>query len=292
MEFGEVLTAMVTPFDDNLEVDYEQAAKLARYLINNGSDGLLVLGTTGEVPVLSQEEKLKLLEVIVAEVGEETTIVAGTGSYATYKSIEFTTQAEETGVDGVMLVTPYYNKPPQAGLENHFKQVASATELPIILYNVPSRTGRNLEPSTIAKLSKVDNIVAVKEASGSVEQATKINALTDDKFMIYSGDDSLTLPILSVGGTGVISVASHLVGEEIKEMITAYKAGEIDLAAAKNKELADLFAGLFMTTNPIPVKKALNLVGPTVGGLRAPLVELPTQQESELKQILTSYDLV
>ncbi|AGB40697.1 dihydrodipicolinate synthase [Halobacteroides halobius DSM 5150] len=292
MEFGEVLTAMVTPFNENKEVDYEQAIKLARYLIDNGSDGLLVLGTTGEVPTLSQQEKLNLLEIIIDEVGEETTVIAGTGCYSTAKSIEFTNKAERIGVDGVMLVTPYYNKPPQAGLENHFKAVAQATKLPVILYNVPSRTGRNIEPATVAKLAEIDNIVAVKEASGSVEQAAKIRALTDDSFMIYSGDDGLTLPILSIGGTGVISVASHLAGNEIKEMITAYKEGKVELAARKNAKLNELFEAVFMTTNPIPVKKALNLTGPTVGGLRAPLIELPSDLERKLKEVLVNYKLL
>ncbi|GAB6098829.1 4-hydroxy-tetrahydrodipicolinate synthase [Halanaerocella petrolearia] len=292
MSFGEVLTAMVTPFNDDLEVDYQQAAKLARYLVENGSDGLLVLGTTGEVPTLSHEEKVKLLKTVINEVGEETTIVAGTGSYSTAKSIDFTKEAEELGVDGAMLVTPYYNKPPQAGLKKHFKSIAEATDLPVILYNVPSRTGRNIEPTTIAKLSEIDNVVAVKEASGSVEQAAKINALTEDDFMIYSGDDGLTLPILSVGGTGVISVASHVVGDEIKEMITAYKEGNLDLATQKNAYLNELFDAMFMTTNPIPVKKALNLVGPTAGGLRPPLIELSTEMEDDLKRVLTTYNLL
>ncbi len=290
--FGELLTAMVTPFTSEGTVDYEQAAELARHLVDNGSDGLVVLGTTGEVPTLTEEEKLKLLETVTETVGEEASIVAGTGCYCTQESIYLTQKAEEIGVDGVMLVTPYYNKPPQAGLYNHFKTVAETTQLPVIVYNVPSRTGRNVEPETIARLAEVDNIVGVKEASGDAAQAAKINALTDEEFYIYSGDDSLTLPLLAVGGTGVVSVASHLKGTAIKEMITAFKAGNIEEAAAKNKELNKLFAAMFLTTNPIPVKKSLNLIGHEVGGLRPPLVELAPELTDELKQVLAEYDLV
>jgi 4-hydroxy-tetrahydrodipicolinate synthase len=292
VEFGEMLTAMVTPFTEDLEVDYEQAGRLARRLINNGSDGLVVLGTTGEVPTLTEEEKLKLLEVVIEEVGEETTIIAGTGCYSTQSSIELTKKAEAVGVDGVMLVTPYYNKPPQVGLYNHFKLVAEETDLPILLYNVPSRTGRNLAPATIERLAEIDNIKAVKEASGDAGQVARINALTNDDFKIYSGDDGMTLAILGVGGTGVVSVAAHLVGDDIKEMIRLYKAGEVEAAARKNAYLNKLFETIFITTNPIPVKKSLNLTGFDVGGLRPPLVELPEELTSELEQVLAEYDLL
>ncbi|MGM0502696.1 MAG: 4-hydroxy-tetrahydrodipicolinate synthase [Bacillota bacterium] len=292
MKFGEVLTAMVTPFNEDQTVNYEQAQKLAQYLVNNGSDGLVVLGTTGEVPTLSKVEKKKLLEVVVEEVGEQATIIAGTGSYSTADSIEMTKSAAEIGVDGIMLVTPYYNKPPQRDLVNHFTTIAAETELPVMLYNVPSRTGRNLEPATVAELAEIDNIVAVKEASGSVGQATKIAALTDDSFDIYSGEDCLTLPILAVGGTGVVSVASHIVGVDIKEMIQAYKAGNVKEAQQKNIELQEVFNAMFITTNPIPVKAALNLRGFKVGPLRKPLLELKPDLKTELKNILFENSLL
>ncbi|OCL27159.1 4-hydroxy-tetrahydrodipicolinate synthase [Orenia metallireducens] len=292
MSFGEVLTAMVTPFNEDLTINYEQAVGLANYLVDNGSDGLVVLGTTGEVPTLSSKEKVKLLEVIVEAVGDKAKIIAGTGSYSTQASIDFTKEAEEIGVDGVMLVTPYYNKPPQEGLYNHFKMVAEATDLPIMLYNVPGRTSRNIEPETIVKLAEIDNIIAVKEASGNLDQVIKIRSLTDDNFKIYSGDDSLTLPILSIGGEGVVSVASHLVGNEIKAMISDFKAGKIKEAAQQNAKLNKLFSTMFISTNPIPVKAALNLVGKEVGGLRPPLVELTEELEERLKSVLQEYDLV
>mgnify|MGYP006284291437 CR=1 FL=1 len=286
MNLSEVLKAMVTPFNEDESVNYERAGELAEYLVNNGSDGLVVLGTTGEVPTLTTAEKVKLLEVVKDRVGERAKIVAGTGSYSTAESIKMTKKAEEIGVDGVMLVTPYYNKPPQRALDNHFRLVAQETDLPIILYNVPSRTGRNLAPETVAELATVDNIVAVKEASGDVSQATKINALTDESFDIYSGEDCLTLPILAVGGTGVISVASHLVGAEIKEMVQAYKSGNVEVAKDKNAELQEIFNAMFISTNPIPVKAALNMVGQEVGPVRPPLLDLEEELKEKLKNIL------
>ncbi|NLM98248.1 MAG: 4-hydroxy-tetrahydrodipicolinate synthase, partial [Halanaerobiaceae bacterium] len=203
-DFGEVLTAMVTPFDDNLKVDLKKARKLASYLVNNGSDCLVVLGTTGEVPTLKFEEKIELLETVLDEVGEKAAVIAGTGSYSTEDSIFMTKKAEEIGVDGIMLVTPYYNKPTQSGLYKHFAAIAANTSLPIILYNVPGRTSRNIDPDTVYKLAGIDNIIGIKEASGSLEQVSKLSSILPDDFLIYSGDDILTLPILAVGGKGVI----------------------------------------------------------------------------------------
>jgi len=292
VELGEVITAMVTPFNEELEVNYEAAVDLANYLVNNGSDGILVLGTTGEVPTLTKEEKMKLIETVKESVGDRAKVIVGTGSYSTQESIKMTKKVTDLGVDGVMLVTPYYNKPPQAGLYNHFKEVAEVTDLPVILYNVPGRTSRNIEPETVAKLADIDNIVAIKEASGDVEQAATINRLTDDDFMIYSGDDGLTLPILSIGGTGIISVAAHLVGSKIKDMVTAYKAGEVQKAAGLNAELGELFAKIFMTTNPIPVKAALNLMGQQVGSVRPPLVDANAKEEEVLRYLLKDHNLI
>ncbi|MBM7623454.1 4-hydroxy-tetrahydrodipicolinate synthase [Sporohalobacter salinus] len=291
-DLGEVITAMVTPFNDNLEVNYEAAAELANYLVDNGSDGILLLGTTGEVPTLSKDEKVELIEVVKEEVGDRAKVIAGTGSYSTQASIEMTKTATELGVDGIMLVTPYYNKPPQDGLYRHFKQVAEVTDLPVILYNVPSRTSKNIKPEIVARLAEEDNIVAIKEASGDVEQAATIHRLTDDNFSIYSGDDGLTLPILSIGGKGVISVASHLVGSQIKEMIQYYKSGQVQKSVQLNVELGDIFDKIFMTTNPIPVKKAVNLIGYEVGPVRPPLVDATQQQEKALESLLKKHNLL
>ncbi|ACL69625.1 4-hydroxy-tetrahydrodipicolinate synthase [Halothermothrix orenii] len=291
-DFGEVLTAMVTPLDAGNAVDYSQARRLASYLIENGSDGLVVLGTTGETPTLTKTEKIRLLEEIVDEVGGRASIVAGTGSYSTEESIELTVKAEDIGVDGVMLVVPYYNKPPQDGLYNHFKLIAEKTSLPVMLYNVPGRTSRNIEPGTVKKLAQVDNIVAIKEASGNLEQVSTLARILPDDFYIYSGDDTLTLPVLSVGGHGVVSVASHLVGNKIKEMIRDFKDGRINKAIQLNKELGPIFSAMFLTTNPIPVKAALNMAGHRVGSLRPPLMELSHSQQEQLRQILEEYKLI
>ncbi|MCK8823483.1 4-hydroxy-tetrahydrodipicolinate synthase [Fuchsiella alkaliacetigena] len=291
-QFGEVLTAMVTPFTADLEVNYEAAADLANYLVENGSDGILVLGTTGEVPTLSKEEKFNLVETVVEAVGEKAKVLVGSGSYSTQASIEMTQQVSQLEIDGVMLVGPYYNKPPQAGLYEHFKQIAQSTELPVMLYNVPGRTSKNIEAQTIAKLAEIDNIVAVKEASGDVQQAAEINQLTAADFDIYSGDDGMTLPILSIGGSGIVSVAAHLVGDQIKEMIGLHRAGQVEAAAQLNAELFPIFKKIFITTNPIPVKKALNLLGKEVGPVRPPLVEATQEQEEILKTLLADYDLL
>lgn len=291
-DFGEVLTAMVTPFTENLEVDLSKTRELASYLVANGSDGLVVLGTTGEVPTLAIEEKIEILETVVDEVGDKTTIVAGTGSYNTAASIEMTKKAEALGVDGIMAVVPYYNKPPQEGLYNHFKLIAEATSLPVMLYNVPGRTACNLEPKTVKRLAEIDNIIAVKEASGDPGQiATLTRSLADD-FYVYSGDDGMTLPLLALGGHGIISVASHLVGKQIKEMVNAYKKGDIKKATDLNKYLGPIFTGIFITTNPIPIKAGLKMMGMDVGGLRPPLLPLNHSEEKVLKSILTQCNVL
>jgi 4-hydroxy-tetrahydrodipicolinate synthase len=290
--FGEVLTAMVTPFDDNLKVDLTKTRKLAKHLIENGSDGLVVLGTTGEAPTLSFVEKVRVLEAVVDEVGDRAVIVAGTGSYSTQESIEMTMKAEKIGVDGIMLVTPYYNKPPQEGLYNHFKMIARKTSLPILLYNVPGRTSRNMEPDTVVRLAEIDNIIAIKEASGDLDQVSKLTRLLPEDFYVYSGDDNLTLPILAVGGQGVISVASHLVGNKIKEMIKAFKNGEVKKAIELNKYLGPIFSAIFITTNPIPIKAALNLRGFEVGGVRPPLLGISNSDQDKLRKIMEEHHLI
>lgn len=290
--FGRVLTAMVTPFTPDLKVDYDRAAELARKLVDSGSDGIVVAGTTGESPTLTKEEKVNLFRVVMEAVGKEAAVVAGTGGNATQPSIELTREAEKVGVHGIMAVVPYYNKPPQDGLITHFKAIAAATSLPVILYNIPGRTGTNMTPETVEKLAGVENIVAIKEASGSLDQVTDIRRRTPPSFKIYSGDDSLTLPILAVGGEGIISVASHVVGRRLKDMVEAYVAGQVAKAAEINAELFPLFKALFVTTNPIPVKLALRLTGFDVGGLRPPLVEAGEREAAIVRQALSGLGLV
>lgn len=284
--FGRVLTAMVTPFDKNLNVDYDKAAALAERLVKSGSDGLVVAGTTGESPTLSKEEKLQLFKVVVNAVGGKASVIAGTGSYSTRDSIELTREAEKKGVDGLMLVAPYYNKPPQEGLYEHFKSIAENTMLPIIVYNVPGRTSVNILPDTVRRLAQVKNIVAIKEASGDLNQVSEIRMLTPGDFLIYSGDDSMTLPILSIGGTGVISVASHVAGQGIKAMMDAYFSGNVRRASELHLKLFPIFKGLFLTTNPIPVKAALRLAGFDAGSVRQPLVDLSQNGIDRLKELM------
>lgn len=290
--FGQVLTAMVTPFTADGQVDYAKAGELALYLMKNGSDGVVVAGTTGESPTLTREEKVKLFRAVKEKVGNQGAVIAGTGSNDTAGTVELTRRAAETGVDGAMLVVPYYNKPTQEGLYRHFTAVAEQTDLPILLYNVPGRTSCNLLPATVARLAKIHNIVAIKEASGNLDQVGEIIRLVPETFAVYSGDDSLTLPILSVGGVGVVSVASHLAGKKIKEMITRFISGDTKGAAQIHRDLLPLCKGLFMTTNPIPVKTALNLQGHNLGGFRLPLVEMNDGEREALAKLLRDYNLL
>ncbi|HIE08999.1 MAG TPA: 4-hydroxy-tetrahydrodipicolinate synthase [Armatimonadetes bacterium] len=289
--FGRLITAMVTPFDTELKVDYDKAGELAERLVKEGSDGLLVAGTTGESPTLTDEEKLELYRVVKEAVGGRAKVIAGTGTNCTAKSIELTKKAEEVGVDGILLVAPYYNKPPQEGLYRHFRAVAEATDLPVLLYNIPSRSAVNLEAKTVARLAEVPNIVGIKEASGNMGQVAEIVRLTGGEFLVYSGNDSDTLSILALGGVGVISVASHLAGPMMKEMIEAYVKGEVSRAAELNAKLAPLFKVLFITTNPIPVKAALEMVGFPVGAPRPPLVEATSDQKAAIGKVLEELGL-
>lgn len=286
MDFGRVLTAMVTPFTPDLQVDYQEARKLARYLVENGSDGIVVAGTTGESPTLSKEEKTKLFEVVFSEVGTTAKVIAGTGSNNTADSIALTKAAEKIGLHGAMLVVPYYNKPPQDALYKHFKAVAEATTLPIMLYNVPGRTAANLLPDTVAQLADIENIVAIKEASGNLEQVTEILRLAGEKLTVYSGDDALTLPMLALGCQGVISVSSHVIGTKMQEMIKNFLNGDVVNAANIHRQIFPIIKLLFSTTSPIPVKAAVNLMGHNVGGLRLPLTELNETETQKLKEVL------
>ncbi len=271
-DFGQLLTAMVTPFNDRLEIDYDKITDLIEHLIKTGTDTLVIGGTTGEPSTLSKAEKKSLFKFVVEEVRGRCKVIAGTGTNDTKSSIEMTREAEEMGVDGILLVVPYYNKPSQEGLYQHFKTISDSTNLPIILYNIPGRTAANLSVDTILRLSKIDNIIGVKEASGDLSKVAFILEKTPSGFRIYSGDDSLALPVLSVGGHGVISVASHVIGSEMKMMITSFLAGKVKEAADIHRKLLPIFEGLFITTNPSPVKFALQTKGIHVGSVRLPLV--------------------
>ncbi|MEW6171523.1 MAG: 4-hydroxy-tetrahydrodipicolinate synthase [Bacillota bacterium] len=292
-DFGRVLTAMVTPFDRDGAVNFDQAKKLARYLVENGSDGVVVAGTTGESPTLSKDEKVALFGAVVEEIGGKAAVIAGTGSYATADSIALTKAAEKAGADGVMLVAPYYNKPSQEGLYRHFRAVAESTGLPVMVYNIPGRTAVNVLPATVARLANdVPNIKAIKEASGNLDQVTELRRILPDEFAIYSGDDALTLPILAVGGKGIVSVVAHLAGNRLKEMINAYAGGNVTLAAKIHRELFPLIKGMFITTNPVPVKAALGLLGINVGAPRLPLVEATAEEKEKLTKLLRESGLL
>jgi len=312
-DYGHVMTAMVTPFDADGQVDYSKVVELTDFLIAEGSDSLLVCGTTGESPTLTNNEKAKLFKTVKEAAKGRVPVVAGTGTNNTATSVTMSKAAHENGADALLLVNPYYNKPPQEGLYRHFRTVAEATPLPVIIYNIPGRTGVNLETATLKRLAELPNVVAVKEASGSVDQVSEIARAIGaadsvlekagqlvaagspraagpeeaaKRFWIYSGDDSLTLPFLSVGATGVISVASHVAGKQIREMVTAFIGGDPARAAALHARLLPLFKGLFVTTNPILTKAALKLRGLDPGGLRLPLVDATEEQVEKLKAVM------
>jgi len=285
--FGQVLTAMVTPFKADGSVNYDVAEALADHLIQHGSDGLVICGTTGESPSLTWTEEFELFRVIKRCVGDRGTVLAGTGSNSTQEAIDATQKAQSLGLDGSLQVVPYYNKPPQEGLYRHFAAIALACpDIPIMLYNVPGRTGQSLAPATVARLAQVPGIVAIKEASGNLDQASQIRSLTPGDFTIYCGDDSLTLPLLSVGGSGVVSVASHIAGDRLQEMVTAYQSGNVAEATALHLQLFPLFKALFAETNPIPVKAALRLLGWDVGESRSPLCSASEAVVQTLNQVL------
>ncbi len=291
MKIGRVITAMVTPFDDEGKVDYDQAKRLALALLNSGSDGGVISGTTGESPTLVFEEELQLFSLIKSAVAGKGSIIAGTGSNSTAEALKSTREAERIGVDACLLVVPYYNKPPQDGLYQHFKKIAESTSLPCILYNVPSRTVVNLSADVVTKLSQIDNIIGVKEASGNLEQIGRIIAGAKKGFLVWSGNDGDTLPMLALGGYGVISVASHLVGKQIKQMIDSFVGGKADKAAEIHRNLLPLFNALFVVSNPIPVKYALNHVGFNVGKPRLPLTEPDEKSAALIRETLKNYKI-
>jgi 4-hydroxy-tetrahydrodipicolinate synthase len=291
-DFGRVITAMITPFDKEGNVHYAEAEKLAAHLAANGSDSIVVCGTTGESPTLSWDEEYELFQVVKKAVVGKAKVIAGTGSNSTSEAIEATQKAAKLGVDGSLQVVPYYNKPPQSGIYQHFAAIAASCDLPMMLYNIPGRTGQILEPETVAKLAQVDGIVAIKESTGNLDIVSQIRSLTPADFAIYSGDDSLTLPILAVGGVGVVSVASHLVGDRIQAMISAFASGQNQTATDIHIKLLPLFKGLFCAPNPMAVKAALKLQGWEVGSLRLPMCELPDELQPFVKQLLQQQGLI
>ena len=284
---------MVTPFTEEGQVNYAMAEKLASHLIDNGSDGLVVCGTTGESPTLTWEEEHQLFLAVKSAAAGRATIIAGTGSNSTSEAIAATKKAEALGLDGSLQVVPYYNKPPQEGLYHHYKAIAEACpDIPLMLYNVPGRTSCNLTPDTVIRLSEMDSIVAIKEASGNVDQAAQIRCSVSDDFEIYSGDDSLTMPLLSVGAQGVVSVASHLVGKQMQQMIDAFLDGQNQQAIALHLKLFPLFKILFCDTNPLPVKTALILQGWNLGSFRPPLYPLDPNRTKQVAAVMKDLALL
>jgi 4-hydroxy-tetrahydrodipicolinate synthase len=290
-KFGRLLTAMVTPFNARGQVDYAQAKKLAKALLESGSDGLVVSGTTGESPTLTTGEKIRLFTEIRAVAGKNATIVAGTGNYNTQESIELTHEAEKTGVDACLLTVPYYNKPNQDGLYQHFKAIADSTSLPCIVYNVPSRTITNLTADTTIKLSRIDNIVGIKEASADFAQIARIIDGTGSDFIVYSGNDADTFPILNLGGYGVIGVITHLVGLQYKRMMDLFFAGKIMESAKLHRGFIPLVNTMFMIGSPMPIKYALNYVGFRVGKPRLPLVVPDEKTRAAIEQTIKEYTI-
>jgi len=278
---GELLTAIVTPFDRDGAVDYERFRELARHCVENGSDGLVVAATTGESPTLTDDERFELFSAAVDAVGDGATVIGSTGTYSTAHSVHLTERAHEVGVDGFLVVTPYYNKPPPRGIVEHFKAIAAVSDRPIIVYNIPQRVVVNIEPETIAELAEIPTVKAVKQATEEIAQARRIVEETD--LALYAGSDHLVYPFLEVGGVGGVCVHGQVVGTQVKEMIRLYKAGDTESARALDEELKPVVEALGVTINPIPVKAALNMLGHDVGGLRLPLVEATDEELVEIR---------
>jgi len=293
-QFGRVMTAMITPFDKNGEINFKEVKRIALKLVNEGTDTIVVTGTTGESPTLSHEEDLLLYATVLEAVGDKAKVIAGTGSNCTKTTIKYTKMAEAIGVHGAMIVVPYYNKPSQDGMYQHFIQIAEHTDLPLMIYNIPGRTGVNMLPETVIRITeRCSNYIAIKEAAGSLEQVAQILKLNKRKdFFLYSGDDALTLDVLKLGGAGVVSVASHLVGDDIKKMIQLYSDGNESAADNINEKLMPLFKVLFITSNPSPVKDALNMIGFQTGIPRLPIVAVNEEESAQVKEVLKELKLV
>lgn len=288
---GEVITAMVTPFTKDGNVDYDKAGELATYLIDNGSDSLLITATTGECPTLTNVEEIELLSTVKRAVKNEAKIIMGAGSNSTAEAVKYAKMAEKEGADAILSVVPYYNKPSQEGMKAHFSAIAEATKLPVIIYNIPSRTGVDMQPETVNYLArKYNNIVGIKQSSPDLDKISEMRDICPEDFDIYCGDDSLTLPMLSLGAKGVVSVASHLYGEEIKSMIDDFKEGNVQEALNMHMILYPMFKKLFMAPNPVPVKAALSKLGIIKDYVREPLVILNYEQKAELFAIMDSIE--
>ena len=290
-EIGRLITAMVTPFDAEGKVDYEQAKRLANALLDSGSDAVIVSGTTGESPTLTTEEKLRLFGEVKDAVGDRGAVIGGTGTYSTAESIELSQEAEKMGVDGLLLVVPYYNKPPQEGLYQHFKAISESTDLPAILYNVTSRTSLNMSHETTIKLSELERIVGIKEAGSDMDQITRIIDGAKPGFLVWSGNDNETYYIMATGGYGVVSVASHLIGSQIKQMMGLLLEGDVEAAASEHRRMLPMFKVLFVESNPIPVKYGVNRAGFNVGNPRLPLVPASEKAAAEIDKVMSQYTI-
>jgi 4-hydroxy-tetrahydrodipicolinate synthase len=280
---GEVLTATVAPFDANGAVDYDRYRALCEFLVENGSDGVVVNGTTGEASTLSEEERIGLIEAALEAIGDRATVVAGTGTNSTAHSVELTEQAHEAGAHAVLVVTPYYNKPPPRGVVEHFKAVAAATDRPVVVYNIPGRVVINIEPETMAELAEIPNVTAVKQSNADLEQARRIVELGLD---LYAGDDNLVLPFVELGGRGGVCVHTHIVGPQVKELIRLAREGDLEGARQLDEELEPAYELIGVVTGPIQIKAALNLLGHEVGGVRLPLVEASDEQVAQIRGYL------
>jgi len=292
IDLGEVITAMITPFDKDYKINWKSANKLIEHLIDNGSDSLLLSGTTGESPTLTDEEKIELFKFGKKNMKGNAKLIAGTGSNDTYHTIELSKKAEDAGADALLIVTPYYNKPTQTGLLKHFSAISESVSIPVIVYNVPLRTCCNITSATCRKISELKNIIGIKEASGDFKQISEIIRDCPPDFKVYSGNDCDTFPIVSLGGAGVVSVASHIIGKEIKEMITHIRNGRISEAADLHKKYLEIFYGIFITTSPIPIKKALHLKGLAEGFLRPPLYDMEATEEDFFRKMLIKYNII
>ena len=286
---GEVLTATVTPFDAEGAVDLDRYRELCAFLVDNGSDGVVVNGTTGEAPTLSDDERVELIRAALEAVGERATVVAGTGTNSTAHSIHLTEQAHEAGAHGVLVVTPYYNKPPQRAIVEHFKAVAAATDRPVMAYNIPGRVVINIEPETMAELAEIPNVTAVKQSNADLDQARRIVELGLD---LYAGDDNLVLPFVELGGKGGVCVHTHVVGPQVKEMIRLARAGDLEGARRIDEELAPAYELIGVVTGPIQIKAALDMLGQGVGGLRLPLVEASEDERAQIRSCLQRLNLL
>jgi len=290
--FGSVVTAMVTPFRDDHAVDLDRAQELASWLVDNGSDAIVAAGSTGESPTLSHKEKAELFRAVGEAIRGRGKLICGTGTYSTAETLELTRAAEDAGADGLLVVTPYYNKPPQRGLVAHFEHVADATDLPIVLYNIPGRTATRIEHETLLRLAERPNIVAVKDSTGDFQAISRIVAEAPDGFEVYSGDDWATFGYVCLGAVGVISVAAHLVGPQIRQLVELIETGDVPAARKIHEALSPLFNALFVTSNPIPLKAALHMVGRSCGDPRLPLVPATAEERERVRRALEDAGLL